>query len=52
VEADAAKQVAAVKQQNMAELEAVMTETLSTKQPAFAPQLSISNAAATAPVPA
>jgi hypothetical protein len=45
-EVETAKQVAAVKQQNMAELEAVMAETLNTKQPQFAPQLSISSAAA------
>ena len=36
-EVDAAKQVAAVKQQNVAELNAVMAETLTTKQPMFKP---------------
>ncbi len=40
-EAETAKQVAAVKQQNMAELEAVMAETLTAKQPAFVPQLTV-----------
>ena len=41
-EAETAKQVAAVKQQNMAELEAAMAETLSAKKPAFEPQLTVS----------
>lgn len=41
-EAETAKQVAAVKQQNMAELEAAMAETLSAKKPVFEPQLTVS----------
>ncbi|MBF9045919.1 hypothetical protein LSUCC0031_02205 [Rhodobacterales bacterium LSUCC0031] len=41
-EAETAKEVAAVKQRNMAELEAVMAETLGAKQPQFVPQLTIS----------
>ncbi len=45
-EVDAAKQVAAVKQQNVAELNAVMAETLTTKQPMFKPQLTVSDAVA------
>ena len=45
-EADAAKQVAAVKQQNMAELNAVMAETLASKQQVFTPQLTASAPAA------
>lgn len=45
-EADAAKQVAAVKQQNMAELNAVMAETLASKPQVFTPQLTASAPAA------
>lgn len=41
-EADTAKQVAAVKQQNMAELNAVMAETLTSNQQVFTPQLTVS----------
>lgn len=44
VEADAAKQVAAIKQQNVAELNAVMAGTLTTKQPMFTPQITVSDA--------
>jgi hypothetical protein len=50
-EAETAKEVAAVKQRNMAELEAVMAETLGAKQPAFVPQLTMP-AVVAAPVPA
>lgn len=45
-EVDAAKQVAALKQQNVAELNAVMAETLTTKQPMFKPKLTVSDAVA------
>lgn len=48
VEANAAKQVAAIKQQNMAELNAVMAETLASKPQVFVPQLT-AHTAATAP---
>lgn len=41
-EAETAKQVAAVKQQNMAELEATIAETLNAKTPTFVPQLTVS----------
>lgn len=42
VEANAAKQVAAIKQQNMAELNAVMAETLTSMPQVFVPQLTVS----------
>lgn len=45
-EAETAKQVAAVKQQNMAELEAAMAETLNAKTPQIAPQTPASAPAA------
>ena len=45
-EAETAKQVAAVKQQNMAELEAAMAETLSSKKQALEPKPSVSEPAA------
>lgn len=41
-EAETAKQVAAVKQQNMADLEASMAETLSAKTPSFVPPPTVS----------
>lgn len=45
-EVEATKQVAAVKQQNMAELTAVMAETVSAKQTQFKPQITASNSVA------
>lgn len=45
-EVEATKQVAAVKQQNMAELTAVMAETVNAKQTQFKPQLTVSNSVA------
>ena len=45
-EVESAKQVNAVKQQNMAELTAVMTETVSAMQQAFKPQLTASSSVA------
>jgi hypothetical protein len=45
-EVQSAKQVQAVKQQNLAELEAVMSEAIQAKQHVFKPQITLSNSVA------